>query len=253
MKRSSGPRKTTDLSKSVHQQLSMYALAAGAAGVSALALAQPAEARIIYTPAHKSLPHGYSYLDLNHDGINDFRFRLVVTGGSDGLLASGFANLLTVEPVGKGNKTWFSMTGSLECAYPVKQGSKIGPLARFGGGQHYMFLATIAGTMCRWNQRPTRAYLGLKFLIKGKVHYGWARFVTNSSAGTARLTGYAYETIPGKAIIAGATKGPDEVSLEGANATLTAPTHQPPSLGVLATGSRGLSIWRRKESALQGN
>jgi hypothetical protein len=37
MKRSSGPRKTADLSKSVHQQLSMYALAAGAAGVSALA------------------------------------------------------------------------------------------------------------------------------------------------------------------------------------------------------------------------
>lgn len=28
---------------------------------------------------------------------------------------------------------------------------------------------------------------------------------------TAALTGYAYETIPGKAIIAGQTKGPDEI------------------------------------------
>jgi hypothetical protein len=50
MNRSSTPRKTACLSKSVHQQLNMYAIAAGAAGV--LALAGPAEAKIIYTQTH---------------------------------------------------------------------------------------------------------------------------------------------------------------------------------------------------------
>jgi hypothetical protein len=73
MKRSSEPRKTANLSESLHQQLNMYALAASAAGVSVLSLAQPAEAKIVYTNAHVALQNPASFaLDLNHDGIIDF-------------------------------------------------------------------------------------------------------------------------------------------------------------------------------------
>jgi hypothetical protein len=216
------PRKPATLSDSLHQQLNKYALAAVAAGVGALALAQPAEARIIYTSAHKKLPRGNSYLDLNHDGINDFRFRLwaaIATGSR--------SDYLTVQPVGQGNETWFSTPQSAICAYPVKRGSQIGPLlGRFGGGKHYMFLIDTGGLFCGWNQMPTRAYLGLKFVIKGKDHYGWARFVTDFHLVTATLTGYAYETIPNKPIIAGATKGPDVITV------------QPVSLGRLALGRK---------------
>ena len=61
----------------------------------------------------------------------------------------------------------------------------------------------------------------------------------------ATLTGYAYETIPKKAIIAGQTKGPDDMSVEAPNASLTMPTPEPASLGVLAMGASGLSIRRR--------
>jgi hypothetical protein len=51
----------------------MYALAASAAGVSALALSQPAAARIVYTPIHHVIGKNASfYIDLNHDGIADF-------------------------------------------------------------------------------------------------------------------------------------------------------------------------------------
>jgi hypothetical protein len=51
----------------------MYALAASAAGVGALALAQPCEAKIIYTKAHHIIGANQTYrLDLNHDGIADF-------------------------------------------------------------------------------------------------------------------------------------------------------------------------------------
>ncbi len=39
----------SDLSPSVHQRLNTYAFAAGAAGVSLLALAPPAAAKIVYT------------------------------------------------------------------------------------------------------------------------------------------------------------------------------------------------------------
>jgi hypothetical protein len=75
MKRSSGPRKTAILSESIHQQLNTYALAASAAGVSFIALAQPAQAKIVYTTAHVKIGSGGvgSYdLDLNHDGVTDF-------------------------------------------------------------------------------------------------------------------------------------------------------------------------------------
>jgi hypothetical protein len=53
MKRSPRPdRLPSNLSESIHQQLNMYALAAGAAGAGILALVRPADARIIYTSAH---------------------------------------------------------------------------------------------------------------------------------------------------------------------------------------------------------
>ncbi len=63
------------LSRSLHHRLNLYALAATAAGVGALALAQPAQAEIVYTPAHKKLHLNHNFfLDLNHDGVNDFKF-----------------------------------------------------------------------------------------------------------------------------------------------------------------------------------
>jgi hypothetical protein len=48
-------RSTATLTDSAHHNLRMYALAAGAAGVSVLALTQPSEAKIVYTSAHKKL------------------------------------------------------------------------------------------------------------------------------------------------------------------------------------------------------
>jgi hypothetical protein len=74
LKRSSGPRKTANLSESIHRQLSMYAFAASAAGVRILATAQQAEAKIVYTPANIKIVQngGLITFDLNHDGIPDF-------------------------------------------------------------------------------------------------------------------------------------------------------------------------------------
>jgi hypothetical protein len=47
MKRSSHPRTAVKLTGSTHRRLNAYALAAGAAGVGILALAQPSEAKIV--------------------------------------------------------------------------------------------------------------------------------------------------------------------------------------------------------------
>jgi nicotinic acid phosphoribosyltransferase len=54
------PRLSPSSARSIsnHQlqhRLNLYALAAGAAGVSMIALATPSEAEVIYTPAHATL------------------------------------------------------------------------------------------------------------------------------------------------------------------------------------------------------
>ena len=71
-------RETTHLDSTFDRSLSLYALAAGAAGVSLLALAQPAEGKIIYTPTSQRIGH-HTFLDLNGDGINDFQFSDIVS------------------------------------------------------------------------------------------------------------------------------------------------------------------------------
>ena len=78
MKRLPGPRKTANLSEPVQQQFNRYAVAAIAAGVSVMALAEASDAEVVYTPVYKVIKAGTNYdLDLNHDGITDFTLRIM--------------------------------------------------------------------------------------------------------------------------------------------------------------------------------
>src|SRR5271166_2912248 len=124
MKRTS--RQPSTLSHSLQRQLSMYALAATAAGVGMLAFVQPAEAKVVYTPAHRWLPLNQFYdLDLNHDGVNDFQFFLRFSSWF-----SGFYGTLAVHPQ-LGNAVFGKLDGSqtLSCALP--KGRKVGPKSPF--------------------------------------------------------------------------------------------------------------------------
>jgi hypothetical protein len=86
------------ISGSLNHRLSEYTLVATAAGVGALALAPPAEAKIVYTPAHVVIgKKGERFtLDLNHDGIGDFAlFYFHAHKGSDfhtSILVAGYPN-----------------------------------------------------------------------------------------------------------------------------------------------------------------
>lgn len=251
MKRSSGPRKTANLSESTHQQLTMYALAAGAAGVGVLAMAQPAEAKIVYTPAHIRITGTFS-LDLNHDGVTDFKIRVhqyshspFSTFWSMRVSSKSYANQIVCH----------SSHGSSGFANALPAGSRLGPKRRWeradaimvGWGTNLHGGTSHSGA---WFD-VQRRYLGLKFIIHGNFHHGWARFNVNMSNNhfDAVLTGYAYETIANKAIVTGQTKGPDDASVEEPNTTSTVRTQKPATLAALALGSPGVSIWRREEQA----
>jgi len=225
----------------------MYVLAASAAGVSALALVQPVESKIIYTPAHVKIGFGgvQEYkLDLNHDGIYDFRISTFQSVSTAALGARGNNY--------NGNSVRIVNQGQQRHAAALFPGEHIGARGTFAFGADMVSEFTINGTSTRisgpWANVRNR-YLGFKFKYGGRTHYGWARL--NVTAGrhreiTALLTGYAYETIPNRPIVTGQTT--DGLSNEGAHfGAIRFPTPQPATLGILALGSPGLSIWRKEQ------
>jgi hypothetical protein len=84
-------------------------------------------------------------------------------------------------------------------------------------------------------------------MIGGETHYGWVRLkVGKLTTFSAVVTGYAYETVANKAILAGKTHSTPAKS--AANAVpMPAPVPQPATLGLLARGADGMAIWRREE------
>jgi hypothetical protein len=238
-------KRTTQPSESLYQQLNAYALAATAAGVGVLALAQPSEARVVYTRTHQVIgKNGVYELDLNHDGIIDFLIQQLgntyhSTGVND-LLAQGAL----------GNSVQGSASDGSNFAAALHQGSAIGPGQRFRKGSYPGDIMVnlwvtnhSTGERGRW-VNVTRRYLGLKFKVDGKTHYGWARLNVQEGGGnlkiTATLTGYAYETVPDKEILAGQTASQAEDSSAGAK---SAPT----SLGTLALGAQGIALRGRSQ------
>lgn len=238
------PRTPSNLSETSHQRLNMYAVAATAAGVGMLA--QSAEAMVVYTPAYHLIGKNAHYrLDLNHDGLSDVTF--VNSYGCNFDYCYDRLNANAAAGNGVEGKRGFL---SIPYAYALRQGSPIGPNQPFSG---QLMASSNMGTLGRW-LNVNGGYLGLKFTINGKIHYGWARLNVHLANGVieALLTGYAYETIPNKLIIAGDT-GPGEIASvvpAGAESIGTL-IPKPASLGLLAMGSPALSIWRRREQGLQ--
>jgi len=244
------------LGADLEKRLSAYAGAAVAAGVGLLALTRSAEAKIVYTPADTKIPAngGPVSLDLNNDGTVDFvfsnRFRTYSVRDARPLccLAIGVLNVSG----GGGNAVWgrgtvlYGFASNGVCASALRSGFRVEPDKSFFQNRSRWLMAysgmgagmsgTGFGSAGQWLNTRDR-YLGLKFLIKGQVHYGWARFRVGLPPWwqpiAATLTGYAYETVANKPIITGKTKGPEVVVFE------------PASLGRLAQGSPGISAWRK--------
>jgi hypothetical protein len=148
----------------------------------------------------------------------------------------------------------FSTTGSKkhEFAAALRKGSRIGKGQQFGSMGKAQQMAAAKTFSSFWlgpwvdkGKGVKASYLGFKFQINHKLHFGWARLcvkthvVDGSNSFTTTLTGYAYETIPNKAIAAGQTTGSDVTAL------------YPASLGRLAAGASAIPAGRAKQSAIQ--
>jgi len=252
-------RGSVSLNHILDKKLLGYAAAASAAGVSIMAMAQPSHAEIVYTPTHEAVKiRGTLALDLNGDGMTDFTFRNNLSScGSQppARLATqppecsqhAFADL-SIHPAGTNAVVAGNPINSRVWDSALPMGKIVGSQAKFSKYGSMEFCATNNGRSTYitgpW-ANVKNLFVGLQFSIDGQTHYGWARLsVTVKNiprqvcATAAVLTGYAYETEPGKPILTGKTSGKDEVSG-------TAPAGA--TLGILATGSARLDAWRRKD------
>jgi hypothetical protein len=212
-------------------RLRAYCLAASAAGVSLLALAEPpAQAEVIYTPVRQDVLMVWSSVDLNDDGIPDVSF---VFGSTD-------YHILDRETWARPAQSQGGIVGYAGPIHPyasaLAKKALIGPKAAFLEGTVFMERTLVdhygkgyTSYVGPW-QKATNKFLGVKFTIDGEIHYGWLRMTVNAGYRLrVGITGYAYETIPNRPILAGQVSGKAEESEDLG----------PSSLGVLALGAAG--------------
>lgn len=245
-------RAAASLSAKVERRLFNYAAAAGAAGVGILALSPRADAEIVYTPAYIRVTHN-TVLDLNHDGVNDFRF-----AGYRKVRFPSSSAAASVLGVGSGDQVLGASYASA-----LQAGSTIGPSGKFPGGPRIVRVHDRHGLSSYlydygpWHSNPygiRSRYLGFKFTINGETHYGWARMnlhIERYAFITPVITGYAYETEANKSLRAGQKQQTDRIGKLEAPGGPSSKHVLHPTLGALAGGMLGLELWRREEEEPQ--
>ena len=133
-------RQPAGLSDSLSHRLNSYALAASAAGVGMLTLAQPAEGRIVYHHAHNVIGPGEHYaLDLNHDGVTDFTLRNFY----DRTGRSGQLSLSLASPWQGKEGVWASRSGYIASVLAARV--RVDPKAPFASNRSEQMAAVFPG------------------------------------------------------------------------------------------------------------
>lgn len=262
---SSKGRSMAPLNANLDRRVMAY-LAAAAAGLGLVSVPTPADAEIIYTPCNIPMAQGgngpypgLTALDLNNDGVADFQFSNYIYE-TQGMGES----YLRITPQQAGNQiAGVKIAGQRQVTASVLAPDvRVGPNANFGSYPQGINMAIEAfGTFSgfgsgNWSKVET-AFLGLKFVISGQVHYGWAlvKFPNPGGFTSASIYGYAYESVPNKPIITGQTHGTVEKTQQSTkpftseSSTIDSGAR---TLGWLAAGSRGLPVGRQYKSCGAG-
>ncbi len=246
-------RTTRKLSGSLQKNLQAYTLAAGAAGLGLAVLAVPAEAEVVFTPVEVRIPPDGSYaIDLNGDGVIDFTIQSIRCRQCYPPFST-YTNKLLLRPT-----TGAAFAGNGVIGEPGRFGAgrKIGEERLFFSDTGQMAYFIGRGGNYRygsWAYDLGEQYLGLRFTIDGQTHYGWARMRVRHDYHQpvifATLSGVAYETVPGKAIVTGRISGPAQPDGQSGiqKEELNRPALENQTLGALAVGAPALPLWRRKE------
>jgi len=241
-------------SNNLNCQLAQYSLVAAVAGVSMLALTQPAAGEVVVTKKTITIPLTPTgvrepvRVSMANNGMNDFSFELFSSN-----VDSITERILTLDGATQRDRV-IAMGDLNSYAAALQPGRKIfGTYDNFGSKLLVEASVNLSGNSRYfrgfWGGNLKDQFLGVRFLINGKPHYGWIRLSVTTNAQphgpfmSATITGYAYETLPDKAILAGSSKSTAEIQVPRDSRNQTGP-----SLGILALGADGMPLWRREET-----
>jgi hypothetical protein len=203
--------------QTVDSRLARYALAGGVL----LGVPAAAHAGVVYTPGPFHAGPGQT-VSVNLDPLIDATTDLSIfaTGTST---SSQWIGL---------NSTGSFFTNGLN---PLLFGDAI-TLLNTNSGAGTLMKATFPGPTYSfpWGgvANGSSHYLGIKFLISGQQHLGWAEIAMEKDEPSVTIKGVAYESIPQASILAGDTGVPE-----------------PSSLMLFAAGAAGILALRRKRGA----
>jgi hypothetical protein len=254
-------------SNHLNRQLGLYSLAAAAAGVSMLALAQPAAGEVVVTKKTIPIPivpigsKEAVEISMANNGIENFAFQLSSAARGAGSLSERALDAWgESQPGGRGE----SRADAVACggdfyakALALPRGAQIGSNDNKCFSNYLVLIeATDSRNSSRysrgyWGVKVKDHYLGVRFPIDGETHYGWIRLTVtidlkpHGPSMSAIITAYAYETVAKKPIFAGtAEKSATELQVPE-----NIENRRGPSLGMLALGADSLPLWRREEVA----
>jgi len=206
-----------------------------AAGAGLGACASNAQAEIVYTPVNANVHFDY-FLDLNNDGVPDFHIHSSYLSAVGGIsivpLVSGDGVVATEQSCG------FDRSPAVAA---LSRGAVIGPGLPFLPAARCM-VSLDSLSYGPWVGQKDR-FIGVVFKVDGSEHFGWVRVTVPGFTEFCRLEGcaagvvaYAYETVPGKPIVAGNTGQATHTEIK------------PGTLSTLALGALGSPLWRREET-----
>ena len=194
------------MKKDLQKKLKSYSLTAGA-----VIAAGTANSQVVYTDINpditKTLNGDFYDLDLNNDATADFNIYMDKSSFTSSYFSS---NSFGVYIDRYGSNSMLSSTSYY--ARALNTGDIVGPTqtiwtstyltmvrARFYSSYGFSSYST-AGL---WGN-VTDKYLGLKLVVSGQTHYGWARLDVNTTNGSFTIKDYAYDATPNQPILAGA-------------------------------------------------
>ncbi len=210
---------STSIRKTSGRRRVAYSIAAGAAvaGVST-----DASAAIVYSgPKNISIGSGFSQaIDINGDAQNDVTFKNYIFGG--GPYQGGTVNFAPGKFVGfsSGNAYITALTAGAPISSSTLGSSFFGSMAYGANNPNAQF------------NNATDKYVGLSFPAGPNTYYGWVRVDVTNATNHFLIKDWAYESVPGAGILAGAIP-------------------EPGTLGLMAAGALGVTALRRKRRAVE--
>ncbi|MDH7503042.1 MAG: hypothetical protein QHJ82_10090 [Verrucomicrobiota bacterium] len=180
-----------------------------------------ADDRVVYREGPIVLTQGSPIdLDLDQDGVADFRFSVGTLAELPSPGAHSISRPYLDTFAFNRNDYLLNADGRIVLK---EAGFKFGPKTKDGKSwghrdSEVQAIAYASGnTWPGFSGKPPEAYLGVRFVSKGAVHYGWIRFVvpkTYPPAAFPVIADWAYESRPNTLIRAGEKPSKREVSTQ---------------------------------------